>query len=147
MVSCWLWCGRAGHAARMSWRRRARRRADTAMAAWAACPPFLRGQAGLGGGPHEVFVPGLDEVLVIGVHGWFPSAGHSASLARGCALVSLAGWPASETSVSEGCCNLVGIVLNRQAGWSRRLVAGLAGGAGQGGPGPLGQGSCPPVLV
>ena len=61
--------------------------------------------------------------------------------------MSLAGWPASETSVREGCCSLVGIVLNRPAGWLRRLVARLAGEAGQGGPGPLGQGGCPPVLV
>src|SRR6185312_2221590 len=41
------------------------RRRDRGVAAWAACLPCL------GGGPHEVVVPGLDEVLVE-VHGWFP---------------------------------------------------------------------------
>ena len=69
MVSCWQ--GLCGEDALAEACQVPGRYRDDGMVPRAACPPGVGGQAGPGGGPHQVVVPGLDEV-VVGVHGWFP---------------------------------------------------------------------------
>ena len=69
MVSSWQ--GLCGEDALAETRQVPGRYRDDGMVPLAAYPPGLGGQTGLGGGPHQVVVPGLDKV-VVDVHGWFP---------------------------------------------------------------------------
>lgn len=69
MVSSWQ--GLCGEDALAETRQVPGRYRDDGMVPLAAYLPDLGGRAGLGGGPHQVVVPGLDKV-VVDVHGWFP---------------------------------------------------------------------------